>query len=111
MAAVPVVVLSGELVEATKPMLRRLVEPHVSASNAGLILDVAGVTFASSAGLGWLVHLGKSLADQGRALALARVPRALERTLRVIGLDEVIPLYRHARDAEAWIVGRGGHEL
>ncbi len=111
MVAVPVVTLSGELVQTTYASFRAEVEPLLSARGPGLVLDLAAVPYASSVGLGWFVHVGKTLADQGRALALARVTRTLERTLRVIGLDDVIPLFRTVAEAQAWVAARGAHEL
>lgn len=110
MFAVPVVALSGELVQSTYGEFRREVEPHLTARGPGLVLDLSAVVFASSVGLGWFVHVGKTLADQGRALALARVTRSLERTLRVIGLDEVIPIFRTVAEAQTWVSSRAPGE-
>lgn len=108
---VPVIALSGELVLATQKSCERAVAPVLGRPGPGLVLDLEDVSFASSVGLSWFVYLGKTLSEQGRALALARPRRAVERTLRVVGLDEVIPIFRSVAEAQAWVAGGQRGEL
>jgi anti-anti-sigma factor len=89
--AIPVVQAPTELVEDALPALDALAGPHLAARGPGLVVDLGGTDFLGSLGMGWLVRLGKALAEEGRVLALARPRRAVLLLLRTVGLDAVIP--------------------
>lgn len=108
---VPVVSFSGDLVRETLAVLSKEIEPHLTGSAPGLVIDVADVGFVSSEGLGLLIRVGKTLEDQGRVLALAALPRSVERMMRAIGLDKVFPIFRGVAEARTWVAQRATHEL
>jgi anti-sigma B factor antagonist len=111
MLGVPVVSPSGDLVRDTLGALSREIEPHLAGSGPGLVLDLADVKFVSSEGLGLFIRVGKTLEEQGRVLALAALPRQVERVMRAIGLDQVFPMFRGVAEARAWVAQRAAHEL
>lgn len=111
MPPVPVIELSGDLVAANHAERERAVAPTLRARGPGLVLDLADVGFASSVGLSWFVYLGKALSEQGRALALARPSRVVDRTLRMVGIDDVIPIFRTVAEAQSWVAGHQRGEL
>lgn len=111
MPFVPVVTASGDLVREVLADLEREVEPYLESHDAGLVLDLAEVTFVSSVGLGFFVRVGKTLEEHGRVLVLARCTRPVERLIRAIGLDQVFPLFRDVAEARSWVAQRASHEL
>lgn len=56
----------------------------------GLTVDLAGVMFIDSTGLGALLRIRQGCADRGVELALQNVPRIAARLLEITGLSEVL---------------------
>jgi anti-anti-sigma factor len=52
-------------------------------------LDLGGVTFIDSSGLGALVRLQKTVTSTGRRLQLVNVPRPVSRILELTGLSDL----------------------
>jgi anti-anti-sigma factor len=111
MQGVPVLTVRGDLLGDVLSDLERDVEPYLESQDAGLVFDLAEVSFVSSMGLGLFVRVGKTLGEQGRVLVLARLTRPVERVIRAIGLDQVFPLFRGVPEARSWVAQRASHEL
>lgn len=86
--------LNGELDIAFGPGLRgqiigvlRDLEPD------RLILDLTGLTFIDSSGLGVLVWAHHQLAERGSRLCLAAPGPQVQRVLQISGLDRLLHLY------------------
>jgi anti-anti-sigma factor len=56
-----------------------------------LELDLSGVTFVDSTGLGALVRLREEARAGGSDVVLAQVPRQVARILDITGLSEIFP--------------------
>jgi anti-sigma B factor antagonist len=104
---VPVLTPPAELTAATSPELERMLAPHLAATGPGVVLDLSGVTFVSSAGLGQLVHTGRTLGDRGAVLCLAGARRRVARLVQTVGLDGLIPIFKSVGEASAWLASRG----
>lgn len=83
----------------TLPGFQDTVEPHVDGEGPGIVLDLESLNFVNSTGLGYIVHVGKRLSERGRRLALARPTRSVEKLIRMIGLNQVLPLFRSLPEA------------
>ncbi|HKQ63116.1 MAG TPA: STAS domain-containing protein [Candidatus Polarisedimenticolaceae bacterium] len=59
---------------------------------ADIVVDVAGIAFIDSAGLGLLVSLVKAARLHGRSLALTGVRPPVRRILEIIQLDRILEL-------------------
>ena len=103
-----VVPLSGEqsLPEATR-LRERLLELIGATALRVIILDLTDVTFIDSTTIGVIIGARKRLVLQGRQLWLAAPTAAVQRTLTVIALDKLMPVFstlteaqQAARDAE-----------
>ena len=68
---------------------------------AQLILDMNGVNFLDSAGVGALVSLFVSRRNQGKVLALAALPSQAKAVVMVAGLHNMLPIYGTVEDAVA----------
>lgn len=101
----PVPVLSSpaewtsELVPAVEASARGLLGP----GGSRLVIDLSATTFLSSAGLTFLIHLGKRLADAGGGLALARPTPGIVRLLRALGLTRVLRVFDGVEEARACV--------
>lgn len=88
-----VLAVSGELDVASAPMLRAHVGFALGRRPAHLILDLAGLRFCDAAGLSVFAMARKASRRDGASLALAAVPRAVIRLLRMTGMDRVLDVY------------------
>jgi anti-anti-sigma factor len=104
--AIPVVRAPREVGRGSIPDLIVAVAPHVLGTGPGLVIDLAGVEFITSAGLGEFVYIGMDLKERGAVLALASAAKPIERLIRQVGLDEVIPLFKSVPEAYAHVAER-----
>ncbi|WP_233159749.1 STAS domain-containing protein [Pseudonocardia sp. MH-G8] len=85
----------GRLMEAGSAALRE-------AAGAPVVLDLTGVDFLSSSGLGLLVALHDDGRELGAPLRVVVDPtRPVIRPIRTMGLDEVLSLYGTVDEAVA----------
>ncbi|WP_326631793.1 STAS domain-containing protein [Nonomuraea fuscirosea] len=78
---------AGELDYLTSGVLHRQVKDAWQATqSAGLVLDLSGVTFCDSMGVGVLVLLLRQSREQHSNLVLSSLPPLLERILMITGL-------------------------
>jgi anti-sigma B factor antagonist len=85
----------GRLLEAGSAALRE-------AAGRPVVLDLSGVDFLSSSGLGLLVSLHDEGGDLGTPLrVVVDEARPVIRPIRTMGLDEVLSLYRTVDEAVA----------
>ncbi|MEV0386052.1 STAS domain-containing protein [Nonomuraea sp. NPDC050643] len=78
---------AGELDYNSAGLLRQQAKDAWEATDsAGLVLDLSGVTFCDSRGVGVLVLLLKQSREQHRNLVLSSLPALLERILTITGL-------------------------
>jgi anti-sigma B factor antagonist len=66
-----------------------------------LLVDMSGLTFIDSAGLHELVRAHRRLRADGCQLGLLSPSPAVDRILQLSALDQVIPVYASAEEADA----------
>ena len=91
----------GDLDMATAPQLRDGLQRLVDAGDRQVVVDLAGVEFMDSSGLGTLVAMFQALRDGGGRLCLAAVQPAVLSVLRITRVDQVIDVYETVQVAEA----------
>jgi anti-sigma B factor antagonist len=88
----------------------KLFDAGLTALNADgcqqLCLDVAGVTFLDSTGLGALIRLRNSAHDAGRDLVICDPPDRVSRLLGLTGLDATFHIVRVKTTAQSHPDGR-----
>lgn len=84
-----VVRLQGDVDAASAGAFRRTLDDAVAAGRQLVVVDVSRVGFLDSAGLAVLVRVRREL-PPGQRLALANVPRRMQRVLRVAALDTLM---------------------
>ena len=94
-----VVEVRGEVDVFTAPKLRERIIELVERGRRNVIVDLAGVTFMDSTGLGILVGCLKRIKEQGGSLALAGPQRPVMRVLTITGLARVFPIHETVAQA------------
>jgi len=67
----------------------------------GLILDLGGVNFLDSAGVGSLVSLFVNRRNQGRTFSIAALTPQATAVITVAGLQSLLPIYKTVEEALA----------
>jgi len=88
-----VVAITGELELATAPRLRQAVVSLVGEGQVDIVLDLSGVDFLDSVGLGVIVSALKRVRGRdGRLVVAGAVPR-VRALFELTRLDEIIDLH------------------
>jgi anti-sigma B factor antagonist len=90
----------GDLDMATAPQLRDGLQRLVDAGDRQVVMDLAGVGFMDSSGLGTLVVMFQVLRAVGGRLRLAAVQPAVYGVLRITSVDRAIDVYDTVQAAE-----------
>lgn len=88
-----VVSITGELDVATAPRLRNEVVRLASAGHTCVVLDLGGVDFIDSTGLGVVVGSLKRVRSLGGELALARAEPQVRKVFEITRLSDILPLH------------------
>jgi anti-sigma B factor antagonist len=84
------VTLIGELDDASVPLLRDRLAELTGELVGDLVLDIAGLSFVDSTGLGLFVTVHKNLEERGRRLILLGPTPMARRILEITRLDSVL---------------------
>jgi anti-sigma B factor antagonist len=87
-----VVSLYGELDVATAPSLREQLIELVNDGHTQLVLDLDGIDFLDSTGLGTLIGALRRARTQGGDLRLVCTETRVTRLFEITGLDKAVPL-------------------
>jgi anti-sigma B factor antagonist len=87
-----VLAVAGELDLATIGTLREAVAGHL-APGARVVLDLAGLTFCDSTGLGGFVALHRQARSSGARLAFAGPRKRISDLFTLSGIDQVIAVF------------------
>ena len=87
-----VVELAGELELATAPQLERFLRDLETAADDVIALDLSDLVFIDSSGLRLLIAENERAQLEGCRLVLVGVCGEVLDTMRLIGLDRVLPL-------------------
>ncbi|WP_307792986.1 STAS domain-containing protein [Glycomyces niveus] len=100
-----IVVLTGEIDLHTAPRLSAAVDAALVDDPVRVVLDMQGVTFCDSRGLGTLVVLARAAARSRAVLVLANLGDFLKRLLAVSGIGEHFVIREPAPEAETPTLG------
>jgi anti-sigma B factor antagonist len=90
LAGALVIVVGGELQQSTSELLRQAVKEALTDRPAGLVIDLALVTFIDSSGLSALVAARHAGDRVGCRVSLSGVGPVLRRTLHTTGLTDYL---------------------
>ena len=95
------VAVAGEIDFATHRSLLGLLTEEVERGHQRIVLDMSGVSFCDSTGLGVLVQIRQRVVEGGGWLRVAAPTEAVRRALEITNLDRLIPAYATVSDAVA----------
>ncbi|OBI42307.1 hypothetical protein A5707_06560 [Mycobacterium kyorinense] len=93
-----VVSVSGDVDIASTPRLTEAIDAARAKGPSGVIIDLSNVDFFASAGVNVLIAAHSGIAQSGHFAVVADGP-ATHRPLTLLGVDEIMPLYRTLDDA------------
>lgn len=96
-----VLTLTGDVDLSTAPTLRNEITRVVSDGHDDLILDLEGVPFLDSTGLGVLVGRLKAVRMLGGDMCLVTTQERTLRNFSITGLDKVFRIYSSVEEAVA----------
>lgn len=94
-----VLAVSGEVDVATAPRLRERLIALVSDGQTRIVVDLEGVDFLDSTGLGVLVGALKRVRTQGGDLALVCTEARILKVFEITGLTKVFAMHRSVDEA------------
>lgn len=94
------IALQGEIDVYTSPRLRQELTEVVDAGCLNLVLDLEGVEFIDSSGLGVLVSALRRVKEQGGTLRLVCTKESILKIFRITGLDKVFPVFMSVDEAQ-----------
>ena len=93
--------VSGEIDASTEQRFRDGLTSVLSDGVIRVVVDLAGVAFLASAGIGVLMGVRRVLADGGGMLVLAAPHGEVAQVLAMTGVSDVIPVASSVADAVA----------
>lgn len=87
-----VIALVGELDVAGAPRVRQAVVDVLDADIERVVVDLSGLSFIDSTGLGVLVGAYKRARAVGADFAVARPSTAVARVFQIAGIDKILPV-------------------
>lgn len=94
-----VIDVKGEVDVYTAPKLREKIVDLVTQGSYRLVVDLEGVEFMDSTGLGVLVGGLKRVKSHGGTLALVCTKPKILKVFSITGLSKVFPIYDSVREA------------
>jgi len=94
-----IVRVNGEVDVYTSPTLKSSLVEALKESEGTVVVDLDGVGFIDSSGLGVLVGALRRAREAGRDLRIVSARAAVEKILLITGLDRVFPLYKTVDEA------------
>lgn len=102
---VPVTQPPAELAGAAVGEFEARLLAQVEHATRGVVVDLDGVRFVDSSGLGALVKAGLRLDAGQKRLALARPREAVARAIGIVGLGRVLRTFPSVESARAYVEG------
>lgn len=103
---VAVVEVVGEVDVATAPALRACLEGRLAAGHDTIVVDLLGVSFLDSTGLGALVGGMKACRERGGDLRLVVTDPRVMKLFEITGLSDAFSI---SKSIEETATGGGGH--
>lgn len=102
-----VLAVTGELDVATAPRLRQEAVRLSAAGNNNLVVDLSGVDFLDSTGLGVIVGVVKRVRTHGGELAVAGAENHVRKVFEITRISDVLPMFASRDEACAWFGAAG----
>jgi anti-sigma B factor antagonist len=101
----PVLAVRGEVDVYSAPALKERIDELIEAGKTTLIVDLSGVAFLDSTGLGALVEARAATTEAGGTLPLVCSQERILKLFTITGLDGVFSIHRKVDEAVAALKG------
>lgn len=101
-----IVTVTGEIDIYAAPAFKRDLLEAMTATSEGMIVDLSGLEFIDSSGLGVLIGLLRRLNGQKRPLAVIITNERIIKVFVITGLDKIFEIVEDRREALAVIGAR-----
>lgn len=98
-AGMLIATLSGRIDSANSMDCYEKLKSGIGSSEQSLLLNMAGVTYLSSAGLRVLLMLARKFTDPEKIFAVTEVADHINEVINVSGFTRIIPVYRSRSEA------------
>ena len=88
-----VVAVAGELDVLSAPQLDDELTRAIASGSSPIVLDLAGVDFLDSTGLGVIIKAYKSAKDAARSFSVVASSERVVKVFRITGIDKALPLF------------------
>jgi anti-sigma B factor antagonist len=95
----PVLEVSGEIDVASAPEFHKSASDLIASGPPIAVIDLSGVSFIDSTGLGVLVRAETQAREAGKSLRLVVTQPQIMKLLELTGLDEVFTVLSNTNDA------------
>ncbi|MEM8886055.1 MAG: STAS domain-containing protein [Planctomycetota bacterium] len=85
-------ILSGEWDQPDVLQLKSEYDGAINDAPGDVVIDLGGVTFIGTLGIGLLLTTRKKLFQKSSALKLANIPPTVQKSLQAMSLDEVFEI-------------------
>ena len=94
-----VVALTGEIDVYTAPRLKDALVEAIEGGCVDVVVDLEGVAFIDSSGLGVLVGALRRAKERSGAVRLVCTKDSILKIFRITGLDKVFPIFSDVKEA------------
>jgi len=94
--------LTGEVDVYTSPQLKKQLLEIIENGCVNIIVDLNGLDFVDSSGLGVLVSCLRRVKEQDGTLRLVCSKESILKIFRITGLDKVFPVFATVEEAQAF---------
>jgi anti-sigma B factor antagonist len=98
MGAMPILQLTGEIDLSTSDEFKQVAYKMIESGKKNIVVDLTGVKFMDSTGLGVLVGALKKARMQGGSIRLICSNETILKTFALTGLDKVFLIYNNLRE-------------
>jgi anti-sigma B factor antagonist len=98
MGAMPILQLTGEIDLSTSDEFKQVVYKMIESGKKNIVVDLTGVKFMDSTGLGVLVGALKKARMQSGSIRLICSNETILKTFTLTGLDKVFLIYNNLRE-------------
>jgi anti-sigma B factor antagonist len=94
----PVIELKGEIDLSTSPYFKEKVYEVIESGKKDIIINLSGLDFMDSTGLGVLVAALKKATMEGGSIRLVCNKKSIIKVFTITGLDKVFSIYNNLRE-------------
>jgi anti-sigma B factor antagonist len=94
----PVIELKGEIDLSTSPVFKEKVYEIIESGRKDIVIDLSGLEFMDSTGLGVLVAALKKTSMEGGSIRLVCSKKSIIKIFTITGLDKVFAIYNNLRE-------------